>query len=296
MAEGRIIKALSGFYYVESNRDIYACKGRGVFRNQKITPLVGDFVTFDITENKEGYIQRIKQRENELIRPPIANVTQAIIVNAVSQPTFSSLLLDRFLVVVESKQIKPMIVVTKKDLATEQEIKDMYVFKEDYRKLGYRFEFLSLKEKGDLAKIKQFFKNEVTVLMGQSGVGKSTLLNAINPAFDIQTAEISHSLGRGKHTTRHVELLEIDGGLVADTPGFSAIELNELEAEELSDCFVEMKGKRNECKFRRCLHDKEPKCAVKKAVNDGEINKYRYNHYLQFLQEILERKPRYTND
>lgn len=296
MAEGRIIKALSGFYYVKSNNGIYACKGRGVFRNQNITPLVGDFVTFDITENMEGYIQKIKQRENEFIRPPIANVTQAVIVNAVSQPTFSSLLLDRFLVVVESKRIKPMIIVTKKDLATEQEIEKMNAFKEEYRKLGYRFEFLSLEENVDHLKLTHFFKNEVTVLMGQSGVGKSTLLNAINPAFEIQTAEISLSLGRGKHTTRHVELLEVEDGLVADTPGFSAIELNELEREELADCFIEMREKRNECKFRQCLHDKEPKCAVKQAVDNGEINQYRYEHYLQFLQEITERKPRYTND
>lgn len=297
MAEGRIIKALSGFYYVQSNGTIYACKGRGVFRNQNITPLVGDFVVFDITENGEGYIKEIKPRDNELFRPPIANVTQAIIVNAACHPSFSSLLLDRFLVLAESKGIKPpMIVITKKDLATEEEIVEMNGYKEEYEQLGYDFLFVSLEKEQEFEEIKQFIENEVTVLMGQSGVGKSTLLNAINPAFDIETKEISYSLGRGKHTTRHVELLEVNDGLVADTPGFSAIDFREIEAEDLSDYFIELKEKSNECKFRRCLHDKEPKCAVKKAVEKGEIKGYRYDHYLQFLQEIMDRKPRYSND
>lgn len=296
MEEGRIIKALSGFYYVQSHQTVYACKGRGVFRNQRITPLVGDFVTFDITNDNEGYITEIKQRKNELTRPPIANVTQVIIVNAVCRPSFSALLLDRFLVTVESKQIKPMIIVTKKDLATLEEIDAMNKYKEDYVNLGYKVEFLALQTKSDLMNIKDFFRDEVTVLMGQSGVGKSTLLNVINPSFDIQTAEISTSLGRGKHTTRHVELLDVHGGLVADTPGFSSLDFTEIEADELSNCFVEFRERSKECKFRRCLHHKEPHCAVKQAVENEEIKQYRYHHYLQFLQEIMERKPRYSND
>ncbi|MEI3606684.1 ribosome small subunit-dependent GTPase A [Pseudogracilibacillus sp. SE30717A] len=296
MAEGRIIKALSGFYYVQSDNKIFACKGRGVFRNKKITPLVGDYVTFDITENEEGYIQNIKPRSNELVRPPIANITQAIIVNAVCQPTFSPLLLDRFLVIVEAKQIHPMIIVTKKDLATEAEIETMIEYKADYESLGYTIEFVSLIEDDDLTKIRSFFQEETTVLMGQSGVGKSTLLNAVEPEFKIETGEISTSLGRGKHTTRHVELWAVDNGLVADTPGFSSIDFTNIETEELSNYFVEIREKSIHCKFRSCVHVKEPHCAVKQAVEAGEIKQYRYNHYLQFLQEIIERKPRYSND
>ncbi len=296
MTEGRIIKALSGFYYVQSDNKIYACKGRGVFRNKKITPLVGDYVLFDKTENEEGYIQQIKPRDNELVRPPISNVTQAIIVNAVCQPSFSTLLLDRFLVIVEAKKIRPKILVTKKDLATEQEIAVMNQYKEDYEKLGYPIEFISLKQTDDLMKVKSFFKDETSVLMGQSGVGKSTLLNSVEPKLNIQTGEISTSLGRGKHTTRHVELLSIENGLVADTPGFSSIDFTGIEVEELSDCFVEMRKRSVDCKFRSCLHDKEPHCAVKQAVSAREIEQYRYDHYLQFLQEIIDRKPRYSND
>lgn len=296
MLEGRIIKALSGFYYVKSNNKIYACKGRGVFRNKKITPLVGDIVLFDVTNGEEGYIKKIKSRKNELIRPPIANITQAIIVNAVSQPSFSPLLLDRFLVIVESKNIRPMIVVTKKDLATTEEIEQMIEYKHDYEALGYQVEFISLETDEEIDSIKQFFKHEITVLMGQSGVGKSTLLNVIDPAFSIETGEISLSLGRGKHTTRHVEFLEVNDGLVADTPGFSSLEFQHLQAEELAACFIEMKEKSINCRFRSCLHDKEPLCAVKEAVKNGEIKQYRYEHYLQFLKEIISRKPRYTND
>lgn len=296
MAEGRIIKALSGFYYVKSADKVYACKGRGVFRNQNITPLVGDFVLFDHTDEGEGYVQEIKPRKNELIRPPISNITQAIIVNAVCQPTFSPLLLDRFLVKVEAKQIKPLIIVTKKDLATEAELPVMNEYMKDYAALGYSIYFVALDEARDeLNVIKDHFKNEVTVLMGQSGVGKSTLLNVISPNLRIETGEISKSLGRGKHTTRHVELIEVNEGLVADTPGFSALEFATIEQEQLSDYFVEMKAIKHTCKFRSCVHVKEPKCAVKKAVETGEIKQYRYDHYIQFLQEIIERKPRYSS-
>ena len=296
MAEGRIIKALSGFYYVKSADKVYACKGRGVFRNQNITPLVGDFVLFDHTDEGEGYILEIKPRSNELIRPPISNITQAIIVNAVSQPTFSPLLLDRFLVKVEAKHIKPFIVVTKKDLATDAEKNQMNEYIQDYEALGYPIYFVALdKDTSELEAIKYHFTNEVTVLMGQSGVGKSTLLNVINPSLRIETGEISKSLGRGKHTTRHVELIEMNDGLIADTPGFSSLEFTTIEQEQLSDYFVEMKAVKHACKFRSCLHVKEPKCAVKNAVATGDIKQYRYDHYMQFLQEIMERKPRYSS-
>lgn len=293
MPEGRIVKALSGFYYVQSSDKMYACKGRGLFRNQNITPLVGDYVIFEKTNDGEGYITEMKPRKNELIRPPIANVTQAVVVHSANYPTFSAFLLDRFLVILELKNIKPLILITKKDLATKKQIKKIEQYKKAYEQLGYKVQFLSLTEDTDVEKIIQFFEGETTVLMGQSGVGKSTLLNVINPQFDIKTGEVSTTLGRGRHTTRHVELLVINNGLVADTPGFSLIEFSEIEAEDLANGFVELKEYGKRCKFRSCLHDKEPNCAVKKAVDDGQIEKFRYKHYLSFLQEILSRKPRY---
>src|SRR5690625_1140759 len=294
MLEGRIIKSLSGFYSVMTDEGIYTCKGRGVLRNQNITPLVGDLVSLKETDEQTGYITKVMARKNELVRPPIANVTQAIIVHSACQPSFNPLLLDRFLVLVESKQILPMIVITKLDLAKDDEWEQVYSYKNEYEAIGYDVQFLSLFKEPDLSSIKQFFANQITVLTGQSGVGKSTLLNQINPALKIETKEISQTLGRGKHTTRHVELMEINDGLVADTPGFSSVELTSIETEQLSLYFKEMKQFIDHCKFRGCLHYREPQCAVKQAVDDGIIHTYRYDNYLKFLQEIMSRKPRYS--
>ncbi|GIO21921.1 ribosome small subunit-dependent GTPase A [Oceanobacillus sp. J11TS1] len=293
MAVGRIIKALSGFYYVQSKEGIYACKGRGVFRNKKITPLVGDFVEFDIRNEDEGYIMKVKERSNELVRPPIANIDQVCIVNAAVSPDFSPLLLDRFLVLVESKHIQPLIFITKMDLVPSQEVDRLKEYQAIYKNLGYEVKLLSSKEPEWITEIMPYFKDKVSVFAGQSGVGKSSLLNLLDPDLYLETAEISKSLGRGKHTTRHVELLAIGEGLVADTPGFSVLEFSDLEAEDLGVCFPEIRTQMQDCKFRGCLHDKEPKCAVKEAVANGSIAAFRYNHYLRFLEEIKSRKPRY---
>ncbi|QDP40134.1 ribosome small subunit-dependent GTPase A [Radiobacillus deserti] len=293
MAEGRIIKALSGFYYVQSNNRIFQCRGRGVFRKNKVTPLVGDMVDFDESNPGEGYIQNVHPRKNELIRPPIANIDQAVIVTSASQPDFSTLLLDRFLVLIESKHIQPIIFVSKMDLVSDEEKSKILQCKEEYEKIGYTFKLMTTKEPELMREIVPYFKDKITVIAGQSGVGKSSMLNTINPLFNLETKEISESLGRGKHTTRHVELLEVSGGLVADTPGFSSLEFNELELEDLPSCFPEMQERSDACKFRGCIHNKEPKCAVKQAVEAGDIPTYRYEHYLSFIDEIQSRKPRY---
>ncbi|MFS0672388.1 ribosome small subunit-dependent GTPase A [Ornithinibacillus sp. 179-J 7C1 HS] len=293
MPEGRIIKALSGFYYVQTEDDVYQCKGRGVFRKKNISPLVGDFVSFDVREEKEGYVTEIKQRTNELVRPPIANITQAIIVSSAVMPDFSTTLLDRFLVLIEAKGIQPTIFITKTDLLSEKQLKEIQKYQADYEAIGYKTEMFSIKQPMDIERIKDYLKGEVTVIAGQSGVGKSSLINALSPETELKTADISKSLGRGKHTTRHVELIEINGGLVADTPGFSALDFDQIEAEELTDCFPEMHEIKDTCKFRGCLHSKEPKCAVKDAVENGTLPAYRYEHYLSFLEEIQSRKPRY---
>lgn len=293
MAEGRIIKALSGFYYVQSEDDIYACKGRGVFRKRKINPLVGDFVYFDKTSHGEGYITEIKPRKNELTRPAVANVDQAIIVSSAKEPVFSPLLLDRFLVLIESKHINPIIFINKVDLVSAEELEEIKSYQADYQAIGYSVELTSSLEDGDLSDIAHHFKDQVSVIAGQSGVGKSSILNALNSNLLIETGEISQSLGRGKHTTRFVELVEVNEGLVADTPGFSALDFDEIELEELADCFPEMRARKGECRFRGCVHINEPNCAVKNAVENDEIKSYRYKNYKSFYNEIEARKPRY---
>lgn len=293
MAEGKIIKALSGFYYVLSEGKVFQCRGRGVFRKQKITPLVGDHVVFQPTGEAEGYIMEIRERKNWLIRPPIANVEQAILVFSAVEPDFSAKLLDRFLVLVESKQIRPIVVVNKMDLVDGQTKPTIEQYIRDYRQIGYDVIETSTVAKLGVERLLSYLEGRVSVFAGQSGVGKSSLLNALRPDLQLKTNDISAHLGRGKHTTRHVELLEVGGGLVADTPGFSALELDELEIDDLPLYFPEFRERSDACKFRGCLHIAEPKCAVREAVEAGEIPSYRYENYVNFLEEMKERKSRY---
>jgi len=299
LREGQITKALSGFYYITDENDVvYQTRARGVFRKKGITPLVGDYVKFESENQEEGTLIEVKPRKNELARPPIANVDIGVIVSSVTHPNFSAQLLDRFLVMLEYKYIDPIIYISKLDLADEQSVEEIERYKTIYEKIGYPFITLNVAETEDLKKeIKQtftnYFEDKLAVFIGQSGAGKSTLLNFLNPAFDLITAETSKSLGRGKHTTRHVELLPLLGGLFADTPGFSALNFADIEKEELSDCFPEMRKLSPDCKFRGCLHQNEPKCAVKDAVKTDEVAKSRYENYLQILTEIQNRKPMY---
>ncbi|MGD6803630.1 ribosome small subunit-dependent GTPase A [Rossellomorea vietnamensis] len=293
MPEGKIIKALSGFYYVMSEDKVTQCRGRGIFRKNKINPLVGDHVSFQSENDLEGYILEVFTRKNELVRPPIANVDQAILVFSAVEPDFSTALLDRFLVLIESKDIEPLICVTKMDLVKDEERGTIEEYVEKYRSFGYEVIVTSSKTEEGLSLLKPHLADKISVFAGQSGVGKSSLLNAIRPELELKTDDISSHLGRGKHTTRHVELIGVENGLVADTPGFSSLEFNEMELEELPVCFPEMAEIADNCKFRGCFHMNEPKCAVKKAVEEGEIPKFRYEHYEQFYNEIKERKPRY---
>ena len=293
MAQGQIRKALSGYYYVEQDGELIQCRGRGVFRNRGEAPLVGDIVDYTKEGESDGYVMKIHPRKNELVRPPIANIDQAILVFSVKEPDFNTILLDRFLVVLESFHIQPIICLTKMDLLMDGELAGLSAYIEDYKEVGYE---VITTYKGDgslLERLQPMLKGKTTVLAGQSGVGKSTLLNTLLPELNLKTGIISQSLGRGKHTTRHVELIEVCGGLLADTPGFSSFDFDTIEKEELTACFPEFQRLSEGCKFRGCLHIKEPKCAVKTALETGEIKKYRYEHYEQFLQEILDRKPRY---
>ncbi|MFB5660611.1 ribosome small subunit-dependent GTPase A [Alteribacillus sp. HJP-4] len=290
MAEGIIVKALSGFYYVENEAGYFQCRGRGLFRKQKIKPLVGDKVKFDAENVTDGYILEIKERSNELVRPPVANIDQALLVFSAEEPSFSTILLDRFLVHVEAQQIRIRIIITKMDLADEEKKEEIIQYKKDYEEAGYEVILLSSVTNEGVEALRPVFAANLSIIAGQSGVGKSTLLNALKPDLDLETAEISSHLGRGKHTTRHVELLKIDGGLVADTPGFSSLDFKEIQEDNLDLYFPEMKRRLPECKFRGCTHRREPGCAIKQALKTGELKEYRYKHYLQFFQEISEQR------
>ncbi|MFP3721523.1 ribosome small subunit-dependent GTPase A [Niallia circulans] len=293
MPKGKIIKALSGFYYVLCEGQLIQCRGRGVFRKNKITPLVGDEVVFQAENETDGYILEVNERKNELVRPPIANVDQAILVFSSVEPDFSTALLDRFLVLIEYNRIDPVICITKMDLASSEEVEKMKEYAAQYEAVGYPVILTSSETEAGIEQLLPYLKDKISVFAGQSGVGKSSLLNVIRPDLDLKTNEISASLGRGKHTTRHVELISIGDGLVADTPGFSSLEFLEIEGEDLNYCFPEIEKTSENCKFRGCLHLSEPKCAVKEAVENNQIPTYRYEHYKDFLQEIRDRKPKY---
>lgn len=294
MAEGQIRKALSGYYYVYQDGELVQCRGRGVFRNRGESPLVGDFVDFTKEGDSDGTIMKIHPRTNELVRPPIANVDQALLVFSVKEPDFNTILLDRFLVVLESFNVEPIICLTKMDLLTVEERQRLQQYILDYQKIGYNIIETFKGDASLMNRLQPILQGNTSVLAGQSGVGKSTLLNTLLPGLNLQTSGISQSLGRGKHTTRHVELIEVAGGLLADTPGFSSFDFDTIEREELTSCFPEFAALSEGCKFRGCLHIKEPKCAVKEALETGEAKSYRYEHYQQFLQEIIDRKPRYS--
>ncbi|MCJ1996598.1 ribosome small subunit-dependent GTPase A [Lactococcus piscium] len=284
---GRILKSLSGFYYIKDDSDntVYQTRARGNFRQKGTKPIVGDFAEFSTAEQSEGYVLAIKERNNALVRPPIANIDQAVVVISAIEPNFSLNLLDRFLVLLTNKTIKPLIYLSKLDL-----IDNLAYFekvRDEYEKIGYSF-FMN-----DWQKLVDAFPNKVTVFMGQTGVGKSTLLNKIAPEMALATQEISDKLGRGKHTTRHVELFDIHEGLIADTPGFSSLDYEIDNQPDLNAAFPELLRYSFGCKFRECTHAHEPKCAVKPAVASGEIAQSRYDNYLLFLSEIEGRRETY---
>ncbi|RXT15052.1 ribosome small subunit-dependent GTPase A [Ammoniphilus sp. CFH 90114] len=289
MPEGRIIKALSGYYYVLDGQSIWQCRARGLFKKKGITPLVGDWVEYDQESNEEGYIQSVGERTTELVRPPIANVDQAVLVFSLAQPAMSHLLLDKFLVHTESAGVRSIICLSKADLA-EDEIDEI---EQLYQRIGYEVLVTSKYSDQGIAKLREMLQGHITVLAGQSGVGKSTLLNALFPGSNLQTGEVSERLRRGKHTTRHVELIPVEGGFVADTPGFSQLDFFEIEPVDLSYYYLEMKPYIPDCKFRGCTHLSEPKCAVREALELGMIAPSRYESYKQFIQEIKDKKRRY---
>lgn len=295
LKQGKIQQSLSGFYDVISDGELYRTRARGNFRNKKVTPLVGDEVEFQLDDNDQGYILKILPRKNELTRPPIANIDQAIVATAVVQPSFSSNLLDRQLIALEISRITPVIYFTKTDLLPADQWAFFQQLTEGYRKVGYQVILPQTSfDEASLTEVQQTLDGNETVIMGQTGAGKSTLLNHIAPELKLATGEISQALNRGKHTTRKVSLLKIGDGLIADTPGFSSYDPFELQANELAQYFPEFKRASVHCRFRGCVHVNEPDCEVKKEVADGIIMHSRYENYLQLYTDIKNRKPIYN--
>lgn len=293
MAKGQIRQSLSGYYDIFSEGKTYRTRARGNFRKKGQTPLVGDYVEFKADNENEGYVLKILERKNHLVRPPVANVDCAIVVTACIEPDFSSNLLDRQLVMLSENEIVPILYFSKADLMDETTKERMLpVF--DYYSKYYRT-VVSEKNMADEELVSALLEEagNVLIVMGQTGAGKSTLLNRLDPKLKLETGEISKALSRGRHTTRKVSLMDVKGHLIADTPGFSSFELREIEKERLSSLFEDFNEYSPQCRFRGCLHLNEPDCAVKAAVLEGKILESRYENYKLFQKMIQEQKPRY---
>jgi ribosome biogenesis GTPase len=291
--QGKIVKGIAGFYYVHvAESGVYECKAKGVFRKEKIKPLVGDNVEIEILdeEEKEGNIIRILPRENELIRPAVANIDQALIVFAVVHPNPHFNLLDRFLVMMEAKHLPVVLCFNKVDLADEKQIQEL---KDIYGPTGYPLIFTSAHEEENLDQILEVLHGKTTTIAGPSGVGKSSIINILQPEANMETGAISRKIERGRHTTRHSELFPINqNSYIMDTPGFSSLYVNDFEKEELKYYYPEFEPYEGTCRFNGCDHVHEPGCAVKDAVSEGKIHPIRYQNYIEMYEE-LKNKRRY---
>ncbi|MHB9095999.1 MAG: ribosome small subunit-dependent GTPase A [Eubacteriales bacterium] len=291
MQHGVVVKAYSGFYYVESNNDLWECRLRGKFRLTKQNVLAGDRVRITETGKKTAVIEEVLPRTSELDRPAVANVDQVIIVFACKDPDPQTELLDRMLVQAEAAGLAPILCFNKIDLVDHKFLDDLTAY---YRDAGYTVLATSAVRSQGIELIGQSLKGHITVFAGPSGAGKSSLLNEIHPGLRLKTGEVSQKIGRGRHTTRYAELLEIEpGSLVVDSPGFSSLFLPEINKQQLAELFPEFLPFIDDCKFNGCLHRAEPDCAVKNSLEAGKISWQRYAHYLTFLEELAARERRY---
>lgn len=292
--KGKILKGIGGFYYVfTENEQLYECKAKGIFRNQNIKPLVGDDVEMDILdeEMKKGNIINILERKNDLIRPAVANVDQAMIIFAAAKPAPNLNLLDRFLILMLQQKVETIICFNKTDVVTEKEIS---LLEETYRNCGYRTLFTSTFTEEGINSVKELLAHKTTVLAGPSGVGKSSIINLLSPEANTKTGEISEKIQRGKHTTRHSELIAVgDETFVMDTPGFSSLYLEGLEKDELKEYFPEFKQYDSQCRFLGCMHLNEPDCKVKEVLENGKISKIRYKNYKDLFEELNNKKKKF---
>ncbi|MEG0238092.1 MAG: ribosome small subunit-dependent GTPase A [Clostridium sp.] len=282
--KGKIIKGIGGFYYVKTDEGLIECKARGKFRHKSLKPIVGDNVEI-LMENGKGTIEEIEERSSELIRPTVSNITQAFVVFAIKNPDLNFDLLNRFLVLCESNNIRVVVALNKVDLVNDEEKEAL---KEKINAIGYEVLFINAKKGIGVEDLKRRLEGNVTVLCGPSGAGKSTLINTLTKVEHMETGEVSQKIGRGKHTTRHSELIDVSDGYIVDTPGFSTLDVTFMEREDLKFCFPDFEEYNDKCKYRGCLHHKEPGCAVKNAVEEGKINKYRYDFYIRTLEEIIK--------
>lgn len=284
---GKIIKGIAGFYYVHTEiAGVFECKAKGIFRNQKIKPLVGDDVKIELLdeEKKLATIVDLLPRRSQLIRPAVANIDQALVVFAAKNPEPNRNLLNRFLILMTKQGIPVSIVFNKADLVSEEEKKEL---EDGWRNAGYEIRFLSAKKQEGVSELFELLRKKTTVLAGPSGVGKSTLVNSLQPNVVMETGAVSEKIKRGKHTTRHSEFIWLDEETyILDTPGFSSLSLEEIEAEELRQYFPEFIPYEEDCRFRGCVHENEPDCAVKQAVAEGKIAKSRYEDYLLLYREL----------
>jgi len=284
---GKIIKGIAGFYYVHTeSAGVYECKAKGVFRNQKMKPLVGDNVKLEILdeEKKLATIVELLPQKSRLLRPAVANVDQAIVVFAAKDPEPNRNLLNRFLILMTKQELPVIIVFNKTDLISEEEKKEL---EDGWRNTGYEIRFLSAKKQDGIQEMQEILKGKTTVMAGPSGVGKSTLVNLFQSNVVMETGAVSEKIKRGKHTTRHSEFIWIDEETyILDTPGFSSLTLEEVAAEELKEYFPEFAKYEDLCRFRGCVHENEPDCRVKEAVTGGEISKCRYEDYLLLYREL----------
>ncbi len=291
MIKGVVIKAYGGFYYVKSEDDLWECSLRGIFRHRNVDVVVGDQVGVSPQGDFKGVIEKVFSRKNLLNRPLVANIDQAVMIFAVKDPEPSLTLLDRFLVQIAAQGITPVLCFNKVDLLKGKENTLLI----PYVKAGYKIINTSTKDNTGIQSLRDILIKGITVFAGPSGVGKSSLLNSIQPGLSLKTGEIGSKIRRGKHTTRHVELLSLKiGGLVADTPGFSSLFLPDISKEELCYYYPEIEKYSEDCKYRGCLHYAEPKCAVKEALERNEIDRGRYLRYIEILEEIIEEERSFS--
>lgn len=282
--DGKIVKGIGGFYYVESDNEIFECKARGSFRNQKLSPLVGDNVQISINENSENTIEKIYERKNSLVRPPLANIDRLFIVASLVDPRINTVIIDNLIAVAEYKDIEPIIIITKIDMDNSAQ-----KYKEIYEKSGFRVLLCDNNNSSTAEQIKPLLFGKCSAFTGNTGVGKSTLLNNIFPYLSLKTGETSKKLGRGKHTTRHCELFKTQGGYIADTPGFSSLDFMKCDRilkEDLPFCFREFEPFLNSCKFTSCSHTTDKGCAVIEAVKNGIIDESRHKSYVEMYNEV----------
>ena len=286
--EGRIVKALSGFYYVDTGEAVIACRARGKFRHQGVSPLVGDLVTVTPTQAGQGMEEASSPRRNQCSRPAGANIDQLVIVASGAVPVTDPFLIDRMITIAEAKECQVIVCFNKSDLDRAEELYQVY------RQAGIEVLHVSAENGEGLERLRDLITGKVSAFTGNSGVGKSSILNALYPGFGLQVAEVSEKLGRGRHTTRHVELFAADGGFVIDTPGFSSFDVEQMEhirPEDLGETFREFRPYLGQCQFVGCTHTKEKGCAVLAALRDGKIAPSRHASYVRLYQQAKEIKP-----